>query len=116
MLHPIRQWAPRLRHVSTTDQDLSLQEAALHAAGCQVIRAERKTGTRREGRAELDILLQFLRAGDTLVITRIDRLTRSLKDLQDIVHEVKAKGVTLTLVAANLWHMTQLAYRGFTWP
>lgn len=95
MLHPIRQWAPRLRHVSTTDQDLSLQDAALHAAGCQVIRAERKTGTRREGRAELDILLQFLRAGDTLVITRIDRLARSLKDLQDIVHEVKAKGVTL---------------------
>ncbi|MFC5567376.1 recombinase family protein, partial [Rubellimicrobium aerolatum] len=36
--------------VSTTDQDLSLQEAALRAAGCQVIRAEKKTGTSREGR------------------------------------------------------------------
>ena len=81
--------------VSTTDQDLSLQEAALRAAGCQVIRAEKRTGTSREGRAELDILLQFLRPGDTLVITRIDRLARSLKDLQDIVHELKAKGVTL---------------------
>lgn len=81
--------------VSTTDQDLSLQEAALRAAGCQVVRAEKKTGTSRHGRAELDILLQFLRAGDTLVITRIDRLARSLKDLQDIVHELKAKGVTL---------------------
>jgi DNA invertase Pin-like site-specific DNA recombinase len=81
--------------VSTTDQDLALQETALRTAGCQVIRSEKKTGTRREGRAELDILLQFLRAGDTLVITRIDRLARSLKDLQDIVHELKAKGVTL---------------------
>ena len=81
--------------VSTTDQDLSLQEAALRATGCQVIRAEKKTGTRREGRTELDILLQFLRTGDTLVITRIDRLARSLKDLQDIVHELKEKGVTL---------------------
>ena len=81
--------------VSTTDQDLSLQEAALRAAGCQIIRAEKKTGTRREGRTELDILLQFLRPGDTLVITRIDRLARSLKDLQDIVHELKGRGVTL---------------------
>lgn len=72
--------------VSTTDQDLSLQESALRAAGCQVIRAEKKTGTSREGRSELDILLQFLRAGDMLVITRIDRLARSLKDLQDIGH------------------------------
>ena len=67
--------------VSTTDQDLALQEASLRAAGCQVIRAEKKTGTRRDGRTELDTLLQFLRAGDTLVVTRIDRLARSLKDL-----------------------------------
>ena len=84
--------------VSTTDQDLSLQEAALRAAGCQVIRSEKKTGIRREGRAELDILLQFLRTGDTLVITRIDRLARSLKDLQDIVYELKAKGVSLRAI------------------
>ena len=40
--------------VSTTDQDLSLQEAALRTAGCQVIRAEKRTGTRRDGRSELD--------------------------------------------------------------
>ena len=81
--------------VSTTDQDLSIQEASLRAAGCQVIRSETKSGTQREGRAELDVLLQFLRAGDTLVVTRIDRLARSLKDLQDIVHELKGWGVAL---------------------
>ncbi len=81
--------------VSTGEQDLAIQEASLRAAGCQVIRSEKKTGTQREGRAELDILLQFLRKGDTLVITRIDRLARSLKDLQDIAHELKGKGVTL---------------------
>jgi DNA invertase Pin-like site-specific DNA recombinase len=81
--------------VSTGDQDLSLQEAALRAAGCQVIRSEKKTGAKREGRTELDILLQFLRKGDALVVTRIDRLARSLKDLQDIAHELKGKGVTL---------------------
>lgn len=81
--------------VSSTDQDLSLQEAALRVAGCQVIRAEKKSGTRRDGRTELDTLLEFLRPGDTLVVTRIDRLARSLRDLQDIVHELKEKGVTL---------------------
>ena len=87
--------APRLPHVSSTDQDLARQEASLRAAGCQVIRAEKKTGTRRDGRTELDTLLQFLRPGDTLLVTRIDRLARSLKDLQDLVHELKSKGVTL---------------------
>ena len=60
-----------------------------------MIRAEKASGTRRDGRSELQVLLDFLHAGDTLVVTRIDRLARSLKDLQDIVHELKAKGVAL---------------------
>ena len=81
--------------VSTLDQDLSIQRAALKAAGCEVIRAEKASGARRDGRSELQVLLDFLRAGDTLVVTRIDRLARSLKDLQDIVYELKAKGVAL---------------------
>lgn len=81
--------------VSTTDQDLTIQQQALRAAGCQVIRSEKRTGTKREGRTELDLLLEFLRDGDTLVVTRIDRLARSMKDLQDIVHDLKGKGVAL---------------------
>jgi DNA invertase Pin-like site-specific DNA recombinase len=81
--------------VSSLDQDLSIQRAALKAAGCDVIRAEKASGTRRDGRTELQALLDFLREGDTLVVTRIDRLARSLKDLQDIMHELKARGVAL---------------------
>jgi DNA invertase Pin-like site-specific DNA recombinase len=81
--------------VSTTDQDLSLQEAALKAAGCTVIRSEKKTGTSRNGRAELETLMAFLRPGDTLVVTRIDRLARSLRDLQNIVHELRERGAHL---------------------
>src|SRR5258708_28307936 len=65
--------------VSTLDQDLSIQRAALKAAGCEVIRAEKASGARRDGRTELQVLLEFLRSGDTLVVTRIDRLARSLK-------------------------------------
>src|ERR1700680_2602840 len=81
--------------VSTFDQNLGIQRAALKAAGCDVIRAEKASGARRDGRTELQVLLDFLRAGDTLVVTRIDRLARSLKDLQDIVHEMKTRGVAL---------------------
>ncbi|MGU3282265.1 recombinase family protein [Methylobacterium mesophilicum] len=81
--------------VSTTDQDLSIQEAALRAAGCDVIRAEKKSGTSVQGRNELQNLLEFVRAGDTVVVTRIDRLARSVGDLQDIVRTLKARGATL---------------------
>lgn len=78
--------------VSTGDQDLTLQEHTLRAAGCEVIRAEKVTGTSRVGRTELQVLLDFLRHGDTLMVTRIDRLARSIKDLQDIVFMLKDKG------------------------
>ena len=81
--------------VSTSGQDYTLQEQALRAAGCEVVRAEKVTGTSRTGRTELQVLLDFLRSGDTLVVTRIDRLARSIKDLQDIVYTLKEQGVTL---------------------
>jgi len=81
--------------VSSLDQDLAIQEEKLRAAGCQVIRAEKRSGTGRAGRTELQLLLDFLHKGDTLVVTRIDRLARSVKDLQDIVHELRSKGVAL---------------------
>jgi DNA invertase Pin-like site-specific DNA recombinase len=77
--------------VSTSEQDLGKQEAASRAARCQTIRAEKKSGTDRGSRTELQVLLDFLRKGDTLVVTRIDRLARSMKDLQDIVHELKGR-------------------------
>ena len=81
--------------VSTRDQDFTLQEEALRAAGCDVVRAEKVTGSSRSGRTELQLLLDFIRPGDTLVVTRIDRLARSIKDLQDIVFMLKERGVTL---------------------
>lgn len=81
--------------VSTTDQDCSIQEAALREAGCNPIRSEQVSGTSRDGRKELDAVLSFIRQGDTLVVTRIDRLARSLLDLENIVGELKAKGAHL---------------------
>lgn len=81
--------------VSTEDQDCSVQETALRSAGCTVIRSEKKSGTSRDGRNELGTVLSFLRPGDTLVVTRIDRLARSLLDLEGIVEELRGKGVHL---------------------
>ena len=81
--------------VSTADQDCSIQREALRKAGCTMILEEKGSGTSRNGRTELERLLGFIRKGDTLMVTRIDRLARSMKDLQDIVHELKAKGVAL---------------------
>lgn len=81
--------------VSTEDQDCAIQIAALEAAGCGVVRSEKRTGTTVEGRKELDTILEFLRPGDTLVVTRIDRLARSVLDLEQIVQAVKAKGASL---------------------
>ncbi len=81
--------------VSTTDQDLSLQRNALSAAGCEIIREEKVSGTKRAGRQELETLLQFLREGDTLVVTRLDRLARSMDDLSSIAKELQGKGVAL---------------------
>jgi DNA invertase Pin-like site-specific DNA recombinase len=81
--------------VSTIDQDLSIQRAALKAAGCEVIRAEKRSGASTAGREELRTVLDFLRKGDVLMVTRIDRLARSIGDLQDIVRTVKARGASL---------------------
>ncbi|WP_298282713.1 recombinase family protein [Acidocella sp.] len=81
--------------VSTTDQNLAVQLAALKAAGCEIVRSEKASGTSMKARTELTTLLEFLRPGDTLVVTRIDRLARSMHDLQIIVSGLKAKNVTL---------------------
>ena len=82
--------------VSTTDQDLSIQMNALIAAGCEKIFEEKASGSSRNGRAELQRALEYVREEDQLVITRIDRLARSIKDLQDIIHVLNEKGVQLT--------------------
>jgi DNA invertase Pin-like site-specific DNA recombinase len=88
--------------VSPTDQDLTIQREALKAAGCEVIREEKATGTSRKGRAELGTVLQFLREGDTLVVTRIDRLARSLDDLQGIVKILRDRGTNLLVTEQNV--------------
>lgn len=81
--------------VSTNDQDLTAQREALMAAGCTMVREEKVSGTSREGRVELKNLLDFMREGDVLVVTRLDRLARSMDDLSAIARELQSSGVAL---------------------
>lgn len=84
--------------VSTAGQNLDGQRAALEAAGCTVIRSEKVSGGSRAGRDELQTLMDFIRAGDELVVVRIDRLGRRITDVLTIVDELKAKGASLTVL------------------
>ena len=82
--------------VSSVGQDLAIQLEALTNAGCETIRQEKVSGTSTQGRDELNTLLDFLRDGDELVVTRVDRLARSIRDLQNIVYDLEKKGVVLS--------------------
>lgn len=84
--------------VSTGDQDCAIQETALADAGCEIIRSEKKSGASLESRTELENLLTFIRDGDVLVVTRLDRLARSLDDLLKITARLREKGASLRAV------------------
>ncbi|MFC0813536.1 recombinase family protein, partial [Paracoccus panacisoli] len=77
--------------VSTEDQNLDAQLDALKGSGAQRIFSDKISGSLRK-RPELDRLLDQLREGDVIVVTKYDRLARSLRDLLDIVEVIKARG------------------------
>lgn len=84
--------------VSTTDQDLETQIFKLRTEGCEVVRSEKVSGASREGRSELATVLDFLRPGDELVVTRLDRLGRSTRDVLNLIHECEQKGAVVTVL------------------
>lgn len=88
---------------STTDQKagLAAQERDLHAAGCDRIFSE-QTSAKDAKRPELQRALDHLREGDTFIVTKLDRLARSVADLVDITSKLNSKGVALRILAMNL--------------
>lgn len=80
--------------VSSISQSLDLQLEALAAAGCEKVFSEKRSGTTTDGRDALEQALDFAREGDTLIVTRLDRLARSMLDLKQIVAGLASKGVT----------------------
>ncbi|MGW1739378.1 recombinase family protein [Nocardia sp. NPDC001965] len=78
--------------VSTRDQNLDRQTRALKAAGCKKVFSDRKSGKDVE-REQLAKCLDYMRAGDTLVVASLDRLGRSLQDLISIVADLRWRGI-----------------------
>lgn len=77
--------------ISTTEQNPALQLAALKRAGCQKIFTDKGSGALRQ-RPALDKCLKRLNAGDVLVVWKLDRLGRSLRDLITLLDDLKGQG------------------------
>jgi len=86
--------------VSSSGQHLDVQRTALTDAGCEKIYEEKVSGVGE--RVELQEALQFLRDGDCLVVYKLDRLGRSLKDLLDIIEQLQKKKVNLVSLKDNI--------------
>ena len=80
--------------VSTQEQDLALQLDALHGAGCERVFEEKASGAQRD-RPALKAALDYMREGDTLVVWKLDRLARSLKQLIETVEAFAGRGIGL---------------------
>jgi len=78
--------------VSTQDQKPELQLDALHEAGCEKVFTEKASGAQRD-RPQLIAAMDYMRAGDTLVVWKLDRLARSLKQLIETVEELERRGI-----------------------
>src|ERR671933_2598107 len=87
--------------VSTDDQNLNLQRDALEKAGCELIFDDMVSGTKAR-RPGLEQALSHLRPGDTLVVWRLDRLGRSLRQLIDTVTDLQEKGIEFKSVTESI--------------
>lgn len=87
--------------VSTLDQNLELQKNALLLSGCEKIFEDKTTGSRSD-RSGLAKTLEMLRADDTLIVWKLDRLGRSVKNLIDIVNCLEQKGIHFKSLTDNI--------------
>ncbi len=84
--------------VSSLSQSTDTQLDKLKTAGCTTIRTEKVSGRSRDGRSELETILDFIREGDTLTVTKLDRLGRNTRDVLNIAHELEQKGAHLRVL------------------
>lgn len=87
--------------VSTTMQDPTLQHDALTEVGCERIFTDQATG-RTQDRPQLKAVMDYLRSGDTLVVWKLDRLGRSLRDLIDTLAALEERGITFRSVTEGI--------------
>ena len=87
--------------VSTQDQNLDLQKQSLTAAGCEKIYEDQVSG-KRVDRPGLTLALEVIREGDTLVVWKLDRLGRGLKQLINLVEDMERRGISFKSLTDNI--------------
>ena len=88
--------------VSSNSQSLDIQLEKLRASGCNRIWSEKRSGRQADNRPELQACLAYVREGDTLVITKMDRMARSVLDLAKTADDLRRKGVNLKVLDQGL--------------
>lgn len=88
--------------VSSTGQNLESQIQALKSIGCEKIFQEKKSGKQQDNRVELQNALDYVREGDEFYVTRLDRCSRSVKDLHEIIDKLNSKGVSFKATEQDL--------------
>ena len=88
--------------VSSTGQNLDVQIEKLTKAGCEKIFQEKESGKSAENRNELNKAIEFAREDDVLVITKLDRLARSMNDLTGITNELTHKGTGFIVIDQDI--------------
>lgn len=94
--------------VSTDDQDMIRQTHQLRAAGCEKIFQETMSGTKKH-RPEMDAMLDFIREGDVVIVCELTRISRSTKDLFELVEKIEGKGAKIKSLKEN-WVDTTTAH------
>ncbi len=84
--------------VSSTTQTLEPQLEALNTHGCSTIYQEKLSGRKKENREQFQLLLDTVVGGDTIVITKLDRMARNTKDALDIIEQLNEKKVSLVVL------------------
>lgn len=100
--------------VSSLGQDYEQQIEQLKKYGCTKIFSEKQSGAKKDNRKALSEAMDYLREGDKLVVTKIDRLARSVRDLQNIANELDEKGIGLVFLKENIDFSTAAGKLMFT--
>ena len=88
--------------VSTLEQDLNSQLSALSEAGCEEIFAGKQSGSSKQNELKLEELLRYIRKGDVVIVTKLDRLGRSLKSILKTIDAIHAKSATLITIDGSI--------------
>ena len=88
--------------VSSISQSNEIQLERLKNAGCTVVRQEKVSGRSRDGRSELETLMDFIADGDILTVVKLDRLGRSTRDVLNLVHELDLQGASLRVLEPHI--------------